>query len=169
MKPRKTSLSEKGDSYELEKLIQNSCSSDELKKTKKPGKMKRLKFLWLLLCIPTIAGVLLICGWFLLWSDLDLPVTTKIWAQAVNLGWLDVRAAVDGSNVIDMNLVIAGLARDTAPTLPRLLLHLEDVICSFKSVLVLVFEDGSKDNTRDVLNRWAQRAIRQRLCVGRMG
>jgi len=64
-----------------------------------------------------------------------------------------VRTAVDGSNIIDMNLVIAGLARDTAPTLPRLLLHLEDLICSFKSVLVLVFEDGSKDNTRDVLMR----------------
>lgn len=66
-----------------------------------------------------------------------------------------------------MNLVIAGLAKDTAPSLPRLLLHLEDLICSFERVFVIVFEDGSEDNTRDVLNRWRERELFDGFCARR--
>lgn len=76
MKSRITSSSGKEDFSELDRLIQSSPS----KKTKKPCKMKRLKYLhlWLLWCIPVIAAVFFICVWYLKWWDLDLPVTTKL-------------------------------------------------------------------------------------------
>jgi len=51
-------------------------------------------------------------------------------------------------------VVITGLARDIQPHIPKLVDNIDTIRGMFGRSLVIIFENGSKDNTRQILEGW---------------
>jgi hypothetical protein len=62
-------------------------------------------------------------------------------------------------NVSDKNIVICMLARDCATSITKNIPKLERLRSFFKNTAVVIIENDSKDNTKEVLRNWEQNSV----------
>ena len=92
----------------------------------------------------------------------------ELWPPTVEPHAYEARVARGRETMRHKRVVICGLARDIAPFLPNTIRRIEQLGELFADYRVVVYENDSLDDTREILLKWAKRCPRVHVLSDRL-